>query len=119
MQCIARGVQGLPITELELATIVFAGLNFVIYLLWWDKPLNLRCGVRVYKKRITDEPVDDGYVEGTAGFWVALGDALSKASSYDCPWTSSGYVRLGRMAVASPCSRLASRHTFTHFYPFR
>jgi len=78
MQCIARGVQGLPITELELATIAFAGLNFVIYVLWWDKPLNVECGVRVYKKRITDSPVDDGHVETTAGCWVALGDALSK-----------------------------------------
>ncbi|KAH9958498.1 hypothetical protein BC827DRAFT_1371008 [Russula dissimulans] len=41
-QCIARGVQGLPITELELATVAFAALNFVMYLLWWEKPLNLR-----------------------------------------------------------------------------
>ncbi|KAH9959073.1 hypothetical protein BC827DRAFT_1135199 [Russula dissimulans] len=78
MQCIARGVQGLPITELELATIAFAGLNFVLYLLWWDKPLNVQCGVRVYKKRITDSPVEDGHVEATVGCWVALGDALSK-----------------------------------------
>ncbi|KAH9959071.1 hypothetical protein BC827DRAFT_526503 [Russula dissimulans] len=78
MQCIARGVQGLPITELELATIAFASLNFVLYLLWWDKPLNVQCGVRVYKKRRTDEPVEDGHVEATVGFWVALGDALSK-----------------------------------------
>ncbi|KAH9959119.1 hypothetical protein BC827DRAFT_528095 [Russula dissimulans] len=78
MQCVARGVQGLPITELELATIAFAGLNFVIYVLWWDKPLNVQCGVRVYKKRITDSPVDDGHVETTAGCWVALWDAVSK-----------------------------------------
>ncbi|KAH9961082.1 hypothetical protein BC827DRAFT_1384065 [Russula dissimulans] len=78
MQCIARGAQGLPITELELVTIAFAGLNFVIYLLWWDKPLNVQCGVRVYKKRMADEPVDDGHVKVTAGFFVALGDALSK-----------------------------------------
>ncbi|KAH9959476.1 hypothetical protein BC827DRAFT_507385 [Russula dissimulans] len=78
MQCIARGARGLPITELELAMIAFAGLNFVIYLLWWDKPLNVQCGVRVYKKRTTDEPVDDGRVEATTGFWAALGDALSK-----------------------------------------
>jgi len=77
MQCIARGVQGLPITELELATVAFAGLNLVIYVLWWDKPLNVQCGVRVYKKR-TDSHVDDGHVLATAGFWVALGDALSK-----------------------------------------
>jgi hypothetical protein len=33
-QCIARGAQGLPITELELVTIAFAGLNFVMYWVW-------------------------------------------------------------------------------------
>jgi hypothetical protein len=78
LQCIARGAQGLSITELELATIAFAGLNFVIYLLWWDKPLNVQYGVRVYKKRTTEEPVDDGHVEAAVGCWVALGNALSE-----------------------------------------
>jgi len=78
MQCIARGVQGLPITELELATVAFAGLNIVIYVLWWDKPLNVQCGVRVYEKRITDSPVDDGHVEARPGFWAAFGNAISK-----------------------------------------
>ncbi|KAI9455368.1 hypothetical protein F5148DRAFT_1288265 [Russula earlei] len=58
-QCITRGIKGLPITELELITVAFAALNFVMYLLWWEKPLNVQRGVRVYKKRETDEPVDD------------------------------------------------------------
>jgi hypothetical protein len=44
-QCIARGVQGLPITELELVTVAFAALNFVVYILWWDKSLNVQRGV--------------------------------------------------------------------------
>ncbi|KAI9507952.1 hypothetical protein F5148DRAFT_1014365 [Russula earlei] len=39
-QCIARGAQGLPITELELVTVSFATLNRVMYVLWWEKPLN-------------------------------------------------------------------------------
>jgi hypothetical protein len=76
-QCIARGVQGLPITELELITVAFATLNFVIFLLWWDKPQNVQRGVRVYKKRSTEVAVDDGDVETTVGFLGALGDALS------------------------------------------
>jgi hypothetical protein len=76
-QCIARGVQGLPITELELATVAFAALNFVIYLLWWDKPQNVQRDVRVYKKRMTEEPMDNGDVEATVGFWEGLGDSLS------------------------------------------
>jgi len=77
-QCIARGVQGLPITELELVTVAFAALNFVIYVLWWDKPLHVQRGVRVYKKRSPEEAVDDGDVEATVGFWGALVDAFSE-----------------------------------------
>ncbi|KAI9459826.1 hypothetical protein F5148DRAFT_961686, partial [Russula earlei] len=38
-QCIARGAQDPSITELELVTVAFASLNFVMCLLWWDKPL--------------------------------------------------------------------------------
>jgi hypothetical protein len=72
-QCIAREIQGLPVTELELATVAFAALNFFIYVLWWEKPLNVQRGVRVYKKRGTE---DDGDIEATVGFWDALGDAL-------------------------------------------
>jgi len=93
-QCIARGVNGLPITSLELATLAFAGFNFVIYMLWWDKPLNVQCGVRVYKKRITDSPVDDGHVEATTGFWVALGDALLKFPAAIVRGPSTGAVTL-------------------------
>jgi hypothetical protein len=76
-QCIARGARGLPITELELITVAFAALNFGIYLLLWEKPQHVQRGVRVYKKRFTEEPVDDGDVEATIGFWDALGDSLS------------------------------------------
>jgi len=76
-QCIARGAQGLPVTELELATVAFATLNFVIYVLWWDKPQNVQRGIRVYKKRKTEEPIDDGNAEATVGTWDALRDAVS------------------------------------------
>jgi hypothetical protein len=76
-QCIARGVQGLPITELELVTLAFATLNFLIYLLWWEKPLNVQRGVRVYEKRMAEQPIDDGNVEATVGFWVGLQEAFS------------------------------------------
>ncbi|KAI9463023.1 hypothetical protein F5148DRAFT_982563 [Russula earlei] len=79
-QCMARGVQGLPVTELELVTVAFATLNFVMYLLWWNKPLNVQCGVRVYKKRQTGKGGEDvdGKVGNPVGFWVALRDALGK-----------------------------------------
>jgi hypothetical protein len=77
IQCIARRAQHLPITELELVTVAFAALNFVIYILWWDKPQNVQRGVRVYEKRATEEAIDDGDIEAPVVFWVALRDALS------------------------------------------
>ncbi|KAH9962570.1 hypothetical protein BC827DRAFT_1340904 [Russula dissimulans] len=77
IQCIARVAHGLPITELELVTVALATLNFVIYLLWWHKPLNVQRGVRVYKQRITEQPIDDGDVEDDMGYWDALRDAFS------------------------------------------
>ncbi|KAK1227817.1 hypothetical protein PQX77_009166 [Marasmius sp. AFHP31] len=45
--CIARGVNGLAITELEFFTLGFAALNLVNYSFWWHKPLGVRFPVRV------------------------------------------------------------------------
>jgi hypothetical protein len=81
-QCITRGARGLPITELELVTIAFAGLNLVMYWLWWDKPLNVRRAVRVYKKPDSDDTSVDGLIatkEG--GFWPPLRRSLSALQS--------------------------------------
>ena len=55
LQCIARRVEHLPITELELVTVAFAVLNFGTYALWWNKPLNVECAVRVYKRSQVEE----------------------------------------------------------------
>jgi len=83
LQCIARRFQGLQTTELELVTVAFATINFYIYVMWFEKPLDVQCGVRVYKRRKTEQSMDsdDGTVEDTAGFLVALGDALSNLPS--------------------------------------
>jgi hypothetical protein len=51
LQCIARRLEHLPITELEIATLAFAALNFVTYGLWWYKPLDVQCPLRVYVER--------------------------------------------------------------------
>jgi hypothetical protein len=59
LQCIARQVEHLPLTELELVTLAFAALNFVTYGLWWNKPLNVQCPVRVPVKRRTGESEGD------------------------------------------------------------
>ena len=50
MQCIARAIEHLPVTHLEIVTLAYAAMNFVIYIFWWNKPLNVNQPVRVFKK---------------------------------------------------------------------
>ena len=48
IQIIARAASRLTITELEIVTLAFSTLIGVIYYLWWDKPLDVRCSVPVH-----------------------------------------------------------------------
>lgn len=47
-QCIARHVQGLVVTELEIITLAFATLNGMMYFFWWNKPMAVRHSVPVF-----------------------------------------------------------------------
>ena len=47
-QCLARIAQHLDLTLVELLTLSLAVINGVMYYLWWQKPLDVRCPVRVY-----------------------------------------------------------------------
>ena len=46
-QCVARRSQHLDLTLVELLTLSLAVLNGLMYYLWWNKPLDVRCPVRV------------------------------------------------------------------------
>ena len=48
IQCIARGLQRLALTELELVTLALASLNAVTFAIWWHKPLGLQKPVKIY-----------------------------------------------------------------------
>ena len=50
MQCIARAIGHLPVTHLEIVTLAYAAMNFVIYIFWWSKPLNVNRPIRVFRK---------------------------------------------------------------------
>ncbi|KAF8899780.1 hypothetical protein CPB84DRAFT_1836761 [Gymnopilus junonius] len=54
-QCLARGVQGLNLTELELVTVAFAFLNAFMYFLWWNKPLDVQSSAPVFLLATTKE----------------------------------------------------------------
>ncbi|KAJ8080762.1 hypothetical protein PM082_017596 [Marasmius tenuissimus] len=47
INCTARGVNGLAITELEILTLGFAALNLVSYSFWWHKPSGVRFPLRI------------------------------------------------------------------------
>ena len=50
MQCIARAIEHIPVTHLEIITLAYAAMNFVIYIFWWNKPLNVNRPVQVFRK---------------------------------------------------------------------
>ena len=54
-QCISRRSQHLDLTLIELLTVSLAVLNGLMYFLWWHKPLDVHCPVRVYLRVL---PVD-------------------------------------------------------------
>jgi hypothetical protein len=69
----------------------------------------MQCGVRLYQKRITDEPVEDSHVEATVGCWVALGDALSNfpAAIVHGPLVEDSFLQSERLRWPWPARVLA------------
>ena len=65
VQCIARAIQHLPVTELEIVTLAYTTMSFGMYLFWWDKPLNVGHPIRVFA--ITTDGQGDNTVEEKAG----------------------------------------------------
>jgi hypothetical protein len=78
LQCIARKVEGLPITELELVTLGFAALNFVTYAVWWNKPLNVECAMSIYRK---GKGGDEVGAAGTGEFRNMQGESAAKSTT--------------------------------------
>ncbi|KAJ3570428.1 hypothetical protein NP233_g4404 [Leucocoprinus birnbaumii] len=56
VQCVARWVQRLHVTELEIVTLAFAILNIITYILWWNKPQNMRVAIAIHDGRNDSGP---------------------------------------------------------------
>jgi len=103
LQCIARHVEGLPITELELMTLAFATLNFFTYGLWLDKPLSVQRPYRVLvkRKRVNEEEdevnkeEDDVQGIGMCTVARALPEMIHKATTttWSAIGVAVGYIR--------------------------
>jgi hypothetical protein len=60
-QCIARGFEKLPTTELEIVTFGYMVINVGVFIAWWDKPRNVDRPIRVFQKpteQYSADPVD-------------------------------------------------------------
>ena len=61
VQFFARAASRLTITELEVVTFAFSTLIGVIYYLWWDKPLDVRCSIPVHLVELNmEQATSDG-----------------------------------------------------------
>ncbi|KIM21298.1 hypothetical protein M408DRAFT_109226 [Serendipita vermifera MAFF 305830] len=102
IQCIARGTQSLPLTELEVVTLAYATLNLFIYVFWWDKPRNVECPIRIYKTSAASHEEsgetagkwgDDlgvGWIEKIVGYIVGIQDhyvTMSEKRSIPMFWS--------------------------------
>ncbi|KAF7979471.1 hypothetical protein HWV62_42293 [Athelia sp. TMB] len=47
IQCVARRVERLPMTQLEIMTLAYTAIAILMYGFWWNKPLNIACPIRI------------------------------------------------------------------------
>ena len=76
MQCIARGIKHLPVTHLEIVTLAYAAMNFMIYIFWWNKPLNINWPVQVFQKSEPRETQPQITEPKSEAAWEAFVDGL-------------------------------------------
>ena len=70
------------VLKFEIVTLAYAAMNFVIYIFWWNKPLNVNQPVRVFRKsepRVTQHQVISGETRRSRAWeltWRKVGEGL-------------------------------------------
>ena len=75
VQCIARLIEHLPLTNLEVMTLAYTVVTVAMYLAWWDKPLNISCAIRVPVAPHKGEPKDVYTWEWVLDYVIGYQDA--------------------------------------------
>ncbi|CAA7268754.1 unnamed protein product [Cyclocybe aegerita] len=133
LQCIARGVQKLPLTELEVVTLALASLNALIYGLWWNKPLDVQRCLKITLKASStaiEQPIksnpDQVIEDGDRNLIYAPISADLKKNTPASPSAQDQDARTGHENVAR--SRISRMHnsltlwvkvTRQEFYDYR
>ena len=79
MQCIARCIKHLPVTHLKIVMLAYVAINFLIYIFWWNKPLNINRPVQVFRKSETrgmQPQVTEQASDAHELTWRAIGEGL-------------------------------------------
>ena len=58
VQYLERWVSHLPRTQVEVMTLAYAAINVIIYILWWDKPLNVQEPINIHGRPIPTDSRD-------------------------------------------------------------
>jgi hypothetical protein len=108
LQSIARAMQRLPITELEVVVLAYSVLSFITYFFWWNKPLNVTFPVRVKRNpRIDDRKTSEHIESEVATYLVVASDAVGQPSKAHSSRTVRGLSHATR-AVLYPTRKLFS-----------
>ncbi|KAJ7879326.1 hypothetical protein B0H13DRAFT_2667945 [Mycena leptocephala] len=94
-QCLARVHQRIPLTELEVATLAFQFLTIFVWLLWWNKPLDVQQPilVGVGNEVVTGTPPrHEGLLEVVMALFLGAFPDFDPESSTSTPsfWSTHG-----------------------------
>lgn len=85
MQRVARFVQKIAITELEVVTFALASLNAIMFFFWWSKPLGLAVPMKVNLRCRLDKKIDH---DGVSGRWGIPFRSSRLTMLLNCRWAS-------------------------------
>ena len=108
-QCIARRLERLATTELEIVTLAYTAISLGMFIAWWDKPVNVECPIRVSHGTNVMDDTELG------SWWEELLFAIIGSQDYrtnrrigqSVPMFYSGKPELGQVMIAD-CITLAA-----------
>ncbi|KAI0059827.1 hypothetical protein BV25DRAFT_1918206 [Artomyces pyxidatus] len=113
VQAIARRIEGLPITQLEIMTLAYTTITVAMYVAWWDKPQNVGGPVRVAVKQLPRPDLVVEWVWYVRIFYVIAGwhdDLVDLRKERRVPTFYSGspwdHVTIFRADVIALCAAM-------------
>ena len=108
VQYLERWVSHQPRTQIEVMTLAYATINVIIYILWWDKPLNIQEPIDVHGRVI---PIN-ARKKTLQGAWLnVMGEAIGSLPAHYS-------VTLGVTVLPAVGVLFGGVHCFAWQFPF-